>query len=375
MESDEDERRPTQSKGIVLSVPKLTLAALSAAALLAVTPVSASAHTPAGAPTTTTISSSVVAPFNLAVHGPRLLVADGGTSTLSRVLADGSLHTIATGPGNGGEVAGVAISRNGRYTAYTTTEHPAPEVNANGSLHILGPGGSTRTVDLAAYEAKRNPDQRNTYGTTSTDPCVIAAVEAATGGPATYPGQTDSHPYSVTAYGRSSWIVADAGGNDLLRVDARGRVSTLAVLPVQPLTITAEVATALQLPDCTIGAVYGFEPVPTDVEVGRHGDLFVTTLPGGPETGARGSVYRVNPRNGRSHLVATGFAGATNLALHRGRIYVSEFYAGQISTVSKGGPKLYQSLPGVVSVESGNGHLYAGTFASDTGPGTVVRLR
>jgi hypothetical protein len=334
-----------------LSARKLTLAALSAAALLAVTPASASAHAPAGAHNPTTISSNVVAPFNLAVRGPRLLVADGGTSTLSRVLADGSLRTIATGPANGGDVAGVAISRNGRYTAYTTTEHSSPEVNANGALHILGPGGSTLTVDLAGYEARRNPDKRNTYGTTSTDPCVTAAVAAATGGP------------------------ADAGGNDLLEVDARGRISTLAVLPVQPLTITAEVAAGLGLPDCTIGTVYRFEPVPTDVEVGRHGELFVTTLPGGPEVGARGSVYRVNARNGRSQLLATGFAGATNLALYRGRIYVSEFFAGRLSTVSGGGAKLYRPLPGVVSVESGNGHLYAGTFGSDAGPGTIVRLR
>ncbi len=271
------------------------------------------------------------------------------------MLANGSLQTVASGPGNGGEVAGVAISRNGRYTAYTTTEHAAPEENANGKLHILGPHGSKRTVDLAAYEARPNPDKKNTYGTTSTDPCVIKAVEAVTHGPATYRGLTDSHPYSVVASGRSSWVVADAAGNDLLKVDARGRISTLAVLPVQPVMITAEVAAGLKLPDCTIGSVYRFEPVPTDVERG-------------------GSVYRVS-HHGRSHRVATGFAGATNLAVYDGRIYVSEFFAGQVSTVSKGVAKRYRSLPGVVSVEAGNGHLYAGTFASETGPGTIVRLR
>ncbi|WP_375423940.1 ScyD/ScyE family protein [uncultured Friedmanniella sp.] len=356
-----------------MSVRKLTYAALGAAALLAVTPVSASAHAPAR--TAAPISTKVVAPFNLAVHGSRLLVADGGTSTLSEVLGGNKLRTIATGPGSGGEVAGVAISNNGRYTAYTTAEHSSPEVNAHGTLHILGPYGSRLTVDLAGYESRRNPDKRNTYGTTSTDPCVTAAVAAATGGPATYTGEKDSHPYSVAAYGRSSWIVADAGGNDLLKVDARGRVSTLAVLPVQPLVITAQIAASLHVPDCVIGTTYNFEPVPTDVEVGRHGHVFVTTLPGGPEIGARGSVYRVHPRNGTSHRVATGFGGPTNLALYRGRIYVSEYYAGQVSTVSHGGPRLYKSLPGVVSVESGRGHLYAGTFASDAGPGTIVRLR
>jgi hypothetical protein len=322
---------------------------------------------------TTTISRSVVAPFNLAVRGNRLLVADGGTSTLSRVLSNGSLRTVARGPA-GGEVAGAAISRNGRYTAYTTTVHPSPEENAQGTLHILGPHGSKLTVDVARYEDRRNPDKVNHYGSTSTDPCVTAALPKVTHGPAAYTGMKDSHPYSVTAYGRSSWIVADAAGNDLLKVNARGRISTLAVLPVQPLLITAEMAGGLGLPDCTIGTTYNFEPVPTDVEVGHHGRLYVTTLPGGPELGARGSVYRVNARTGHSHRVATGFGGATNLALYKGRIYVAEFFAGQISTASHGGPKLYQKLPGVVSVESGRGQLYAGTFASEAGPGTIVQL-
>jgi hypothetical protein len=357
-----------------LSARKITFAALGTAALLAAVPASASAQAPSRAPTVTTISSKVVAPFNLAIHGHRLLVADGGTSTLSRVLANGSLKTIAKGPGHGGEVAGAAISRDGRYTAYTTTEHTSPEVNANGTLHIIGPHGWKRSVNVGRYEARHNPDKKTTYGTNSNDPCVIKAIEKVTHGPAKYSGQKDSHPFSVTAWGKHSWVVADAAGNDLLKVDARGRISTLAVLPAQPLTITSAVAKGLGLPSCTVGTVYRFEPVPTDVEVGRHGRLYVTTLPGGPETGARGSVYRVNPWNGHSHRVATGFAGATNLALYRGKIYVAEFYAGRVSTVSKGHPKLYKTLPGVVSVESGNWRLYAGTFASAKTPGKIVRL-
>ena len=180
---------------------------------------------------------------------------------------------------------------------------------------------------------------------------------------------TDSHPYSVTAYGKRSWIVADAGGNDLLKVNRHGRVSTIAVLPAQPLLLTADIVAALGLPECATGLTYNFEAVPTDVEVGRDGYLYVTTLAGGPESpvlGGRSSVYRVNPRNGHVKLVATGFLGATNLALHRGKIYVSEFFAGQISVIKHGKPKLYLTLPGVASIESGRGHLYAGTFAART---------
>ena len=43
----------------------------------------------------------------------------------------------------------------------------------------------------------------------------------------------DSHAYSVARY-KNKWVVADAGGNDLLWVTNRGKISTLAVLPSQP---------------------------------------------------------------------------------------------------------------------------------------------
>ena len=201
---------------------------------------------------------------------------------------------------------------------------------------------------------------------------------------ARYSGIIDSHPYSVAAWGRSSWVVADAGGNDLVRVDRRGSVRKLAVLPAQPTLITAAAAAAQKLPDCVVGKTYNFEAVPTDVEVGRGGWLYVTTLPGGPEdpsAGARGSVYRVNPWTGRSTLVATGFAGATNLAIGaKGEIYVAEFFGGKISVIKNGRTTPYVSLPGVVSVESDGRNLWAGTLGSEPtdedpgAPGTLVKI-
>jgi hypothetical protein len=354
------------------------MTAVAAATLVLTTPSTAWGAPKAHQPGTDVLTTAVIAPHNLAVDRHRLLVADGGTSKLSAIKADGTLKTIADGP-KGGDVAGVAISRNGRSIAYTTTEHPSPFENANGSLHIRRTGGGTVSVNLANYEAKKNPDQGVSYGVQTTADCTKKIEDATGGQPASYKGLPDSHPYSVTAYGKRSWIVADAGGNDLLKVNRHGRISTIAVLPAQPLLFTAEMVAALGLPECATGLTYKFEAVPTDVEVGRDGYLYVTTLAGGPESpvlGARSSVYRVNPRNGHMRLESTGFLGATNLALHRGKIYVSEFYAGQVSVIKHGKPKLFLSLPGVVSIESGRGHLYAGTFASEDGsrPGTVVKI-
>lgn len=261
--------------------------------------------------------------------------------------------------------------------AYTSTEQIGEHENKNGSLNILGRYGTTSRVNLASYEERVNPDRRTAYWVHNPSTCAKEALEAATGEPASYQGLKDSHPYSVTAYDGRSWLVADAGGNDLLKVDRKGRISTVAVLPAQPLKITAAMASALELPDCVVGVTYKFEAVPTDVEVGGDGKVYVSTLAGGPESpvlGARSSVYQVNPRNGHVRRVATGFSGATNIALYRGKIYVAEFYAGRVSVIKDGRVQQTFPLHGVVSIESGRGHLYAGTFPSDSGPGSVVEL-
>lgn len=89
--------------------------------------------------------------------------------------------------------------------------------------------------------------------------------------PVQYTGQLDSRPHAATAVGHGSWAVADAGDNDILRISRTGHVSTLAVLPRQPLHVTAAFAAENGLPPCTVGITYYFEPVPTDVEVGPDG--------------------------------------------------------------------------------------------------------
>lgn len=342
-------------------------------------PLSASA-TPK-VPTASLVSDDLAAPFNIAFKGHGVYVADGGLNKVVRVRRDGTLKDIvskATG------TSGLAFSKHGRYLAYTTTESGEPPVEGGepppitaSGLNINGPHGSHVYADTLAYEKANNPDQHVHYGVRNPPECLKDAL----GDRASYKGLVDSHAYSVARY-KNKWVVADAGGNDLLWVTNRGKISTLAVLPSQPLKITPENASAQGIPkDCAVGRTYKFEAVPTDVEVGRDGYLYVTTLPGGPEDpslGARGKVYRVNPHNGHIKLVASGFLGATNLAIGKhGKIFVAELFGGQISVVKHGKAHKYVSLPGVVAVEiDHSGALWAATLGNQDppAPGTLVKI-
>ena len=329
-------------------------------------------------PTVRVLDTTVLAPYQLDYARGALYVGDGGTSTVSR-LTRGGLRTVATGP-QAGEVAGVAVNDRGDL-AYTTSVFGEQGATST-SLVIKRKHGRTITADLLAYERANNPDAGVTYGIDNPTECQRAAFEPFGG--ANNTGGIDSHPYAVAPLGKDGWVVADAGGNNLLRVSRNGRVSNLSVLPRQPTTITAEAAAALGLPDCVVGAVYNFEPVPTDVEVSGR-SLIVSLLPGGPEDpslGARGSVYRVSARSGHASRIAGGFLGATNVAVApKGRIFVAELFAGRVSVIDHRGVRPYVDLPGALSLVWGNGTLFGGTIAptddegNPTGTGSLVAIR
>jgi hypothetical protein len=255
-----------------------------------------------------------------------LVVAQQFGGAVSRVRWDGHVRDLVTdAPG----VGGVAM-KDGRVAFTVTGKHTA-------QLRVRGRGGTVRTVaHLARYEKRVNPDRSQTYGFLD---LAADCADQVTGdlpvGP--YQGGVDSHPYALANAPHGGWYVADAGGNDILEVSPRGTISTVFVAPRQRTVITAEAADTLGLPDCTVGATYAFEPVPTDVEVNRHGKLFVTLLPGGPQSsalGGRGKLLKVRPRSHESVRIASGFAGAVNLALGaKGRVYVAELFADKVSFV------------------------------------------
>jgi hypothetical protein len=192
-------------------------------------------------------------------------------------------------------------------------------------------------ADLGAFEAEHNPDSRRTYGFLNLAPDCASQLPPNMPGLKRYTGIVESNPYALAHAPGGGWYVTDAAGNDVLKVSRNGAIKVVYVTRPQRMVITAEAAAATGLPACTAGEKFAFEGVPTDVEVSRTGRLFVSLLPGGPESpalGARGKVVKVNPRTRKSRLVASGFVGATNLALApRHRMFVTELFANKVTRV------------------------------------------
>lgn len=317
--------------------------------------------------------SGLAGPLGLAVGRDRkVYVTQSFGGPVRSVTRNGEVADVVTDPD--GPINGLAAA--GGRLAYVVGKAGGPQAPASGFLKVLKRNGEVATLaDLGGYEVANNPDSVNTYGFTDLDPACADQVPAEIGGGYPYQGQVDSNAYAVAQLPDGAWAVADAGGNDILRVGWDGAISVLAVLPPVPSEVTQEAATALGLPDCVVGHTYAFEPVPTDVEVGRDGKLYVTSLPGGPEDaslGARGGVFRVDKR-GAVKRVATGLLGATDLAIDRhGTIYVTELFGNALSKIVRGAPVKVVELPSPAAVEYQGGDLYVTQDAF--GAGSVVRV-
>lgn len=398
----------------MLRIPRTASAAALTVALATATvglAPAASAHHPS--PTQTVLADGLLSPLRAAIAPDgTAFVSQNFKGEIDEVSPDGHTTAIYTDP-DGNEVGGLSIA--GHSLLFTVTKSdPTTGDNVDSWLKVLTPSGSVRTIaDLHSYEVQANPDQRTTYGFRHIDPTCAAQWDTANNGPATYTGMIDSHPYATYPTWGGWTYVADAGGNDVLLVSPWGDVMTVATLPAIPHTITSTDASNLSLPSCFVGTTYWFEPVPTDVEMGRDGTLFVSSLPGGPEgtaLGARGSIFAISthtyggfartafPRRAmgwhRHHHggrfdtwmrpIVTGLAGPTGLAVSPwGSLYVAELFGNTIAKVSLSpwGAKVTDviSTPSPGEVEWSNGSLYytsnvlSGTDGTSAPAGQLVR--
>ena len=342
------------------------------------------------------LAGGLVGPLKLSVASSGgVYVAEAFRGALTRIKRDGSTSVAAMAP-EGAEIAGVDATRMAQ--AVYLTSGPTEDGFFAELRRLKANGKSSLLADLQAWEEQENPDGDVHYGFAAnalTADCARLVPEWIGGGRG-YDGIVESHPYGVTAT-PGGWVVADAAGNSLISVSRSGEVSTLAVLPVHTTKLTAGAIAAVNaslaeqnepgqpelapIPDCVAGADYAFESVPTDVELGPDGMLYVSTLAGGPEDpslGARSKVFTVDRKTGEMAEYATGLFAATDLAVSpRGTIYVSELFAGQISRIVRGKPVQVAEVPLPAAVEWHRGMLYAAVdvFPGEQGPdGKVVMI-
>jgi hypothetical protein len=331
--------------------------------------------TAAQADTTTVVMSGLDNPRGLA-FGPEgaLYVAEAGrggpgpcitlrgepqcygpTGAVSR-LWRGDQARIATGLPSYGSAASTTgphdISFLGRGAAYVTIGlglEGLPRTDfAVGDrfgwlAHLSASGEWRPIVDVAAYEFDVNP----------------------AGGP------EDSNPYGVLAE-PGSRVIAEAGGNALLRVKANGTISTLATFAARP-------------NPTMIGPPF-IEAVPTAVAVGPDGAYYVSQLTGFPFVSGFANIYRVVP--GQAPTVAwSGFTMVIDIAFGSdGSLYVLEHAAGgpaffmtpgRLIKVAPNGTRTTVvdglTRPGSVAVAP-DGALYVSNRSVSIGTGEVLRI-
>ena len=262
----------------VRSLALLSVAALAATGLASMTGSAVASTARAAEPEV--LAKHLVGPLSAAVaKDGSVYVSQNFGGNLVHVVPGEKPVVVYQSKEKNAEVGGASVHK--KTVTFTLT-------GKNQMVKQMKNGGKpTNLADVGAWEAKKNPDKVTTYGAQGiTDECA-AQWPVKEAGPALYSGIVESHPYSTYTTGEGVYL-GDAAGNDILWIGNDGKIKTVAVLPPTPATITAEAAEAIGIPECAVGLEYWFEPVPTDVELGPDGWLYVSSLPGGPEDGEPG---------------------------------------------------------------------------------------
>lgn len=209
-------------------------------------------------------------------HGRTLVTETDGTFSL--VVERGGHHHRGAQPRviELGQVPGgfaPAIAAGPHHTVWILTGAGAPpeeeaaappSTDGYATLYKWRPGWKEARpfADIAAYQA------------TDPDPYDLEGLP------------TDSNPFGLAALGDGSVLVADAAGNDLLRVHPDGTIQTVARLKPRTVTIPAGLPGA--------GTTTPSEAVATSVTVGKDG-WYVGELRGYPGTPGTSQVWRITP--------------------------------------------------------------------------------
>jgi hypothetical protein len=133
-------------------------------------------------------------------------------------------------------------------------------------IYRMTPDGTiTPILDMAAYQAA------------DLDPYNVAPQDPA-----------ETNPYGLTALKTNDVLVADAAGNDIIRVSPDGTATTVA-------RFTTRLVKTDKVGDPTLPPKLPAEAVPTSIAIGRDGWAYVGQLVGFPGRPGSAKIWRVNP--------------------------------------------------------------------------------
>lgn len=286
-----------------------------------------------------TVATGFAGPLNVSVApNGRLYVADAFLGQIVKVdPRSGRTTPLVTDLG-----FSPGVDVHGGQIYFTATAEPTgPDDLGSALLMRATPSGTVKPVaDLLKFELDENPD----------------------GQPQT-PTDALTNPYGVLALpGRT--IVADAAGNSLVEVRANGRTRLLTSFPV---SVEGECAEA-ENNGVPRG---GCDPVPTGVDLGPDGYLYVSGL--GAEVA--GFVWKVDARTGEIVETFDGFPPLTGIAVgDDGSLYASSLFTGMIFRIAPDGSTSVAEVPGPTGMEYGRGVLYVGSVDFEGGPGSVLAI-
>ncbi|WP_026874984.1 ScyD/ScyE family protein [Jiangella gansuensis] len=313
-------------------------------------------------------------------HAGRIVVSEAD-GTISRVIDRGrnpKVHELGSVPA-GFIAPAVAVARGNRVFALTTAGEPG---TGAATLYQVRPGRAAKAIaDIAAYQ--------------QTDPDPYDLED----------NPTESNPFGVAALKDGSVLVADAAGNDLLRVHPNGDVVTVARFKPRVVEVPEELPDEFDgepLPPA--GTPIPAESVPTSITVGSDGYWYVGELRGFPATPGTSQIWRIKPgsvdavcdperpNSGHCRRFADGLTSVVDLAGgSHGTIYAVQLVqqswlqwelgladppVGGLIKVRPGGSKSEIApgsfiLPGGVDVGR-HGKLYV--TAPVFGPGALLRV-
>ena len=176
-------------------------------------------------------------------------------------------------------------------------------------------------------------------------------------------------------------VVAGAGGNSLVRVNPRGRLSTVAVFPSRQVPAPANLPSGPPA-----GTPIVMPAVPTSVVLGPDGAFYVGELTGFPFPPGRARVWRVVPGH-QPTVYAGGFTTIIDLAWGPDRtLYVLEIARNGLLSGDRTGALIRLDRTGKRTVIAADGltapgglairgrSAYVTTCGLCTGDGTVLRI-